>query len=155
MFLIKIIVSWTILFTWCPSKAIYTPLETPHYSFNSLISWFHIHRRFFFTCCRRRFNWSSILDPVFLNWADNTTANKGSMKSATINLAGRGLSHLFCDLRLNKSLGLKCNFIPGHLNKIADQISRVPPIPSSPPDFDFFCQRSSQNWHIVNTSTWA
>ena len=60
------------------------------------------------------------------------------MKSATINLAGRGLSHLFCDLRLNKSLGLKCNFIPGHLNKIADQISRVPSIPSSPPDFDYF-----------------
>ena len=78
--------------------------------------------------------------PVLLNWADNMTANKWALKAATTNLAGRGLSRLFCALRLNNSLGLNTDFIPGHKNIIADRISRVPTVSGCPPDFNFLSQ---------------
>ena len=78
--------------------------------------------------------------PLLLNWTDNTTANKWAIKSATTNIAGRGLSHLFCALRLNNPLGLNTDFIPGHLNTIADRISRVHTPSGFPPDFTFLSQ---------------
>ena len=64
--------------------------------------------------------------PVLLNWADNMTCNKWAIKSATTNLAGRGLSRLLCSLMLNNILGLNSDFIRGIHNIIADIISRVP-----------------------------
>ena len=90
--------------------------------------------------------------PVLLNRADNMTANKWSLKAATTNLAGRSLSRLFCGLRLNNPLGLNCDFLPGHLNTIADRISRVSSMPGSPPDFTFLSQEfpelaSCQRFH--------
>ena len=59
------------------------------------------------------------------------------IKAATTNLAGRGLSRLFCALRLNNPLGLNTDFIPGVKNIIADRISRVPTVSGCPPDFTF------------------
>ena len=73
--------------------------------------------------------------PVLLNLADNMTANCWTQKTATSNLAGRGLARLFCALRLNNSLGLNSEFLAGLLNIIADAISRVRSPRGSAPDF--------------------
>ena len=78
--------------------------------------------------------------PVLLNWDDNMTANTWAMKSATTNPSDRCLSRLFCALRLNNPLGLNTDFIPGHLNTIADRISRVNTTSGFPPDFTFLSQ---------------
>ena len=73
--------------------------------------------------------------PVLLNLADNMSANSWTKKACSSNLAGRGLSRLFCSLRLNNSLGLNAEFIPGSSNTVADAISRVRPFSGSATDF--------------------
>ena len=77
---------------------------------------------------------------TLLNWADSMTANSWCHKAASSNLASRSLSRLLCILRINNSLGLNTDFIPGLDNIIADMISRLHPVAGSAPDFNILFQ---------------
>ena len=78
--------------------------------------------------------------PTLLNWSDNMSANSWCNKAASSNLASRSLSRLLCSLRINNSLGLNTDFIPGIENIVADTISRLHPIAGSAPDFSILFQ---------------
>ena len=63
--------------------------------------------------------------PVFLNWADNTSAVRWTNHSCKKLEAGRSLGRLFYAMLIDSPMGVNAKWLSTDLNVISDDISRV------------------------------
>ena len=63
--------------------------------------------------------------PVLLNWCDNTSACSWVNVRCKSSLIGRALGRFFCGMLMGSKLGIHTEWLPTHLNVVADDISRL------------------------------
>jgi hypothetical protein len=72
---------------------------------------------------------------TLLNWTDNKSAESWVRKAATRTNKGKALQRILCNLMINNPVSIKCEYIKGEKNILADAISRTFSSQSSQPNF--------------------